>query len=108
MSAAQVSSSVRLPDFIRTTTFRWTLVVSGAFALCILLMFGLVFWRTADYMTERVDRGITEEANLVVADPPERRLDAIEDRRRQDPRRVKLEGLFGPDGRRIAGNLESP
>src|SRR5262245_58288842 len=70
-------------------------------------MFGFVFWRTAAYMTDRVDRGITEEANLVVADPPERRLDAIEDRLRQDPRRVKLEGLFGPDGRRIAGNLEA-
>lgn len=99
---------MRLPEFTRTTTFRWTLVGSGAFALCILLMFGFVFWRTAAYMTDRVDRGITEEANLVVADPPERRLDAIEDRLRQDPRRVKLEGLFGPDGRRIAGNLESP
>src|SRR5262245_64017108 len=71
-------------------------------------MFGFVFWRSAAYMTERVDRGITEEANLVAADPPERRLDAIEDRLRQDPRRVKLEGLFDPDGRRIVGNLESP
>src|SRR5215475_6763512 len=108
MSAARVSFSVRLPEFTRTTTFRWALVVSGAFALCILLMFGFVFWRAAAYMTDRVDRGITEEANLVVADPPDRRLDAIDDRLRQDPRRVKLEGLFGPDGRRIAGNLESP
>src|SRR5262245_20408129 len=71
-------------------------------------MFGFVFWRAAVYMTDRVDRGLPEDAHLVVADPPERRLDAIEDRLRQDPRRVKLEGLFGPDGRRIAGNLESP
>ena len=99
---------MRLPEFTRATTFRWTLVVSGAIALCILLMFGFVFWRTAAYMTQRVDRAITEEAGLVAADPPERRLDAIEDRLRQDPRRIKLEGLFAPDGRRVAGNLESP
>ena len=66
----------------------------------------LVFWR-ARLATDRVDRGIAEEANLVAADPPERRLAAIDDRLRQDPRRVKLGGLFGPDGRRIAGNIES-
>ena len=42
---------MRLPEFIRTTTFRWTLVVSGAFALCILLMFGFVYWRVTAYMT---------------------------------------------------------
>ncbi len=46
---------MRLPEFIRTTTFRWTLAVSGAFALCILLMFGFVYWQTAAYMTARVD-----------------------------------------------------
>jgi hypothetical protein len=42
---------LRMPEFMRTTTFRWTLVVSGALAACILLMFGFVYWQTADYMT---------------------------------------------------------
>jgi len=107
MSAAQVSSSVRLPDFIRTTTFRWTLVVSGAFALCILLMFGLVYWQTASYMTARVDGTITRDADAIARDVPERSHEAIDERLRQDPRRIRLAGLFGADGRRIAGNLES-
>src|SRR5262245_29658347 len=70
-------------------------------------MFGFVFWRAAVYMTARVDRCIAEEPMLVASDPPERRLVAIEDRLRQDPRRVKLGGLFASDGRRIAGNIES-
>ena len=28
-----VSSSVRLPDFARTSTFRWTLAIAGAFVV---------------------------------------------------------------------------
>src|SRR5262247_74514 len=107
MSAPRVSSSVRLPDFIRTTTFRWALVVSGAFALCILLMFGLVYWQTASYLTGRVDGTITRDADAIARDVPERSHDAIDERLRQDPRRIRLAGLFGADGRRIAGNLES-
>jgi signal transduction histidine kinase len=37
----------------------------------------------------------------------ERRLDAINDHLKQDPRRVQLAGLFGSNGRRIAGNLKN-
>jgi signal transduction histidine kinase len=104
---AQVSSSVRLPEFIQTTTFRWTLVVSGAFALCILLMFGLVYWQTAAYMTARVDSTIARDADAIAHDAPDRWHEAIDERLRQDPRRIRLAGLFGVDGARIAGNLES-
>jgi signal transduction histidine kinase len=98
---------VRLPEFIRSTTFRWTLVVSGAVAVCIFLLFGFIYWQTAAYMTARVDNAISDEVNAIVADPPERRLDAIDARVTQDPRRVRLAGLFSADGRRIAGNVES-
>jgi signal transduction histidine kinase len=107
MFAAPASYSVRLPEFIRTTTFRWTLVGSGAFALCILLMFGLVYWRTAAYIVARVDTTIVRDADAIARDPPDRWHEAIEERLRQDPRRVRLAGLFGADGRWIAGNLES-
>jgi signal transduction histidine kinase len=107
MFAAPVSYSVRLPEFIRTTTFRWTLVVSGAFALCILLMFGLVYWQTAAYTVARVDTTIARDADAITRGPPERWHEAIEERLRQDPRRVRLAGLFGADGHWIAGNLES-
>src|SRR6266581_4654615 len=64
MSAASVSSSVRLPDFARTTTFRWTLAVAGAFVLCTLLLFGFVYWQTAAYMTSKIDVLLTEELRL--------------------------------------------
>ncbi len=107
MSAAPASSSVRLPEFIRTTTFRWTLAASGALAFCILLMFGFVYWQTAAYMTARVDGILVGESDMIAGDAPERRLKAIRERLSQDPRRIRLAGLFGADGNRIAGNLES-
>src|SRR5215470_15551923 len=100
MCAARVSSSVRLPEFARSTTFRWTLGVAGAFVVCILSLFGFVYWQTAAYMTARIDGFITQELRVIAADAPERRLAEIDDRLRQDPRRIRVAALFGADGRR--------
>jgi signal transduction histidine kinase len=107
MSAAWVSSSVRLPDFARTTTFRWTLAVAGTFVVYTLVLFGFVYWQTAAYMTSSIDRLLTGEVSLIAPDTPERRLELIVNRLRDDPRRIRIAGLFGADGHRIAGNLES-
>jgi len=95
---------VKLPDFVRTTIFRWT---SIAFAACILLFSAFVYWEAAAYMLARMDAAIVEESLAIAADAPDRQLNAIEDRLSEDPRRIKLAGLFGADGHRIAGNLES-
>src|SRR5713226_9543896 len=92
---------VKLPDFVRTTVFRWT---SIAFAACILLFSAFVYWEAAAYMLARMDAAIVGESLAIAAD---RQLNAIEDRLSEDPRRIKLAGLFGADGHRIAGNLES-
>jgi signal transduction histidine kinase len=98
---------VRLPDFARTTTFRWTLAVAGAFVLCIVVLFGFVYWQTAAYMTSQYDVLLVEELRVFAANTPEQRLAEIDDRLRKDPRRIKIAGLFGADGHRIAGNMES-
>jgi signal transduction histidine kinase len=95
---------VTFPDFVRTTTFRWT---SIAFAVCIVLFSAFVYWEAAAMMRARMDDVLVEESRIVVADTPDRRLTAIEDRLSADPRRVKLAGLFAADGRRLAGNIES-
>src|SRR5580704_12582115 len=107
MSAAWVSSSVHLPDFARTTTFRWTLAVAGAFVLYTLVLFGFVYWQTAAYLLHDNDVLLTEELRVFLDNSPEQRLVEIDDRLRKDPRRIKVAGLFGPNGQRIAGNIES-
>src|SRR5580704_18693041 len=107
MCVAWASSSVRLPDFVRTTTFRWTLAVAGAFVLCTVVLFGFVYWQTAAYITSTFDDLITGELRIIAADTPERRLAQIDSRLRNDPRRVRIAGLFGADGHRITGNMET-
>ena len=98
---------MRLPEFARSTTFRWTLGVAGAFAVCIVLLFGFLYWQTAAYVMARADGLISEEVRVIAADAPDRRLTEIDDRLRQDPRRIRIAALFGPNGERVAGNMES-
>ncbi len=107
MSAVSGSSSVRLPDFARTSTFRSTLAIAVAFVLCTVVLFGFVYWQTAAYLTSSFDALITGELQIFAAEPPERWLPHINERLDNDPRRVRIAGLFGADGHRIAGNLES-
>src|SRR3979490_959853 len=101
MYAAWVSFSVRLPDFARTTTCRWTLAVAGTFVLCTLLLFGFVYWRTTVYMMSENDVVLTTELRVFAANTPEQRLAEIDDRLRKDPRRIKIAGLFDADGHRM-------
>jgi signal transduction histidine kinase len=107
MSAASGSSSVRLPDFARTTAFRSTLAIAGAFVLCTVVLFGFVYWQSAAYLTSSFDDLIIGELHIFAAEPPERWQPHIKERLDNDPRRVRIAGLFGADGHRIAGNLES-
>src|SRR5580704_372007 len=107
MSAAWVSSSVHLPDFARTTTFRWTLAVAGAFVLYTLVLFGFVYWQTAAYLMHENDLVLTEELRVFADNSPAQRLVEIDDRLRKDPRRRKAAALVDPNGQRIAGNIES-
>ena len=98
---------MRLTELVRSTTFHWTLVVAGAFALCTLLLFGFVYWQTASYITANFDGVVADAAREIAAEAPGRRLQAIDEHLAQDPRRVKLAGLFAWDRQKIAGNLEA-
>src|SRR3977135_3408709 len=98
------SFSVQLPDFVSTTTFRWT---ASAFVVCIVLFSAFVYWEAADYILAKTDAALTEESPAIAGAPADRQLNAIDDRLSEDPRRIKLAGLFGSDGHRIVGNLES-
>jgi signal transduction histidine kinase len=98
---------VHLPEFMRSTTFRWTLAVSGAFIGCILLMFGFILAQAHSYLTADVDALISEVANAIASHQPEYRVFGLDQYLRADPNRVKLGGLFAADGSRIAGNIET-
>jgi signal transduction histidine kinase len=98
---------MRQPQFMRSNTFHWAFMVAGAFAVFIIVLFGFIYWKIDDYLTARSDRVITAQLDGIAALPPERRLEAIDERLRQDPRGVQLAAIFAADGHRITGNLES-
>jgi len=98
---------VRLPDFARSTTFRSALSIAGVFAVSIAILFSFVYWRTAAYMTGRIDSLIVGESAVIASEPGPERLSLVDSRLKGDPRRIKAAGLFAPDGRRIAGNVET-
>jgi signal transduction histidine kinase len=98
---------MRQPQFIRSNTFRWAFVVAGVFAVFVTLLFGFIYWKIDDYLTARSDLVITVELDGIAGLSPERRLQAIDERLRQDPRGVQLAAIFAADGQRITGNLES-
>ena len=98
---------MQLPEFTRLTTLRWTFLVAGIFATFTVALLGFVYLKTEDDLTMRSDRVIASQMAVIAGLSPERRLDAINEHLKQDPGRVQLAGLFDPNGRRIAGNLES-
>jgi len=85
--------------------FRGPLLIAGAFVALSLALFGYLYLQAAASMTARFDPVLTGELDALATDEPARRLTALDDRLRDDPRRVKLEGLFAPDGARVAGNV---
>ncbi len=98
---------MRQPQFIRSNTFHWALMVAGVFAVFVIALFGFIYWQIDDYLTARSDRVITLELEGIAGLSPERRLQAIEEKLRQDPRGVQLAAIFAADGHRITGNIES-
>jgi signal transduction histidine kinase len=98
---------MRWPEFARSTTLRWTALLASIFAAFVVAMLGFVYLKTKHDLTIRYDRSIRSQMGVLAQLSPQRRLDAIDDNLRQDPGQVRLSGLFGANGHRIAGNLES-
>jgi signal transduction histidine kinase len=91
---------------IRSNTFRWALAVAGVFAVFVIVLFGFIYWQADQYLIARSDKMIATQLNIIAGLPNERRLDWINEQLEQDSRGVHYAGLFGADGRKIAGNLE--
>jgi len=98
---------MQLAEFTNSTTLRRTFLVAGIFAALVVALLGFVYLKTKGDLTMRSDHVIASQIDAFAALSPERRLDAINDHLKQDPRRAQLAGLFGSNGRRIAGNLKN-
>ena len=96
---------MNIREIVRTSTFRWAFMASGALAAFVLVLFGFIYWKTDRYLIERSDRAISSQLNVLSALDLERKVDVINYQLAQDTRGVQFAGLFRSDGSRIAGNL---
>jgi signal transduction histidine kinase len=97
---------MRQPQFMRSTTFHWALAVAGVLAVFVIVLFGFIYWKTDEYLIARSDTMIARQLNYIAGLPSGRQLEAIDEHLAQDSRGVQYVGLFGPDGHKMAGNLE--
>jgi hypothetical protein len=44
-------NSMRQPQFIRSNTFHWALMVAGVFAVFVIVLFGFIYWQIDGYLT---------------------------------------------------------
>jgi signal transduction histidine kinase len=98
---------MRLREFVRSTTLRWTVLVAAIFTALTMAMLGFIYLRMKHDLTMRSDRMITSQLSLFAGLSPARRLEAIDEHLKQDPGRVRLAGLFDSGHRRLVGNLEA-
>jgi signal transduction histidine kinase len=91
----------------RTTTFRLTVLYGLLFALGIIALLGLVYWRSEVYLTQRVDGILSTEADALMHSPrPGLRARLVEELTLHGDSN-NIFGLFSADGTRVAGNLDS-
>jgi signal transduction histidine kinase len=96
---------MHLPDFFRTTGFRWGVVVAGILGAGTALLFVFVYWQCTTVLMSPFDDALSATATELAPDTTEQILANFTSHLAFDPRRVKLRGLFGADGQRIGGNL---
>ena len=96
---------MRLADLLRTTAFRWSAVVAGAFAALSLALFAFVYWQTAGFETRELDAAVMAEARALVAVPADDAAGGVRHWLAADQHHVRYGLLVGADGRKLAGNI---
>jgi signal transduction histidine kinase len=96
---------VRQIEFFRTTSFRWAIAFATVLAIGMGLLSGFIYWQTARYLTRRVDTELREYAQVPTLEPRLEPNDPLQRFFNDDPRQVKIGGLFDAAGHPLAGNL---
>jgi len=90
---------------VRSFAFRWALGIALWSTLLSLLLFAFVYWQTAAFMQDELAQVLRHEARYASGDPAKAAA-RIETWVSEDLHSVHFAGLFGADGRKIAGNLD--
>lgn len=101
---------MRLPNLLRTTAFRLTLLYVGLFGVSNVVLLGFIYWTTSRYMDQQTDMGIMAETDALRDVYRQGGLDELRrsiDRRSaagDETERVYL--LASPGQTQLAGNMK--
>jgi signal transduction histidine kinase len=96
---------VSRPDLWRTTPFRLTLMNGAVFAIGVVILLGLIYWQSANYLARQMDSIVIGEAQALVRGGPDGLPERINQAVSADTRDIEFFGLFSADGLWLAGNV---
>lgn len=99
------ANAMRLPDFLRTTTFRLAAAFAVMFSLSAILLFAFIYWQTGSRETARIDRFLVADVASIAGRPEADIERAVSSRSLGDLHRITFAALFAGDGRLLVGNL---
>lgn len=94
------------PEIWRTTTFRLASMYGAVFAVGVLGLLGLVYWRTTSALTLRVDSIVRERVSGLTKSSPAALPAEIRRQLAADPEQLDAIGLISPNGETVAGNVD--
>ena len=101
-------TSVRRPaQRWHTTTFRWLSVYAAIFSLCFMALLGFLEYSVGAAMEREADSGIRWQMRYFDSKGDDQIAPVIGRRLERENRHTNYYGLFAPDGRRIAGDIEA-
>ena len=99
---------MRLPRLFRTTSFRLTLIYAAVFTVSVTILFAIIYWSTAGFMSQQIDQTADIELASLLEGQPNAGLEHL---RREVAERVGTAPpgayylLQDRDGRVLAGNI---
>lgn len=95
-----------MPSILKRTFVRWTLAIALWTMLLSLTLFGFVYWRTAAFMEAELAHNLRHELAYASSEP-DVSASRIATWLGEDLHSVRFAGVFGSDGQRLAGNLDT-
>ena len=99
---------MRLPDFLRATTFRLAASFAVMFSLSATFLFAFIYWQTALHETARIDRFLVADSALIARQPTPDIYRAVARRNLGDLHRITYAAVFDAGGALLVGNLTGP
>lgn len=96
---------MRLRELWRASPFRLTLLNGAVFAVALMALLGLIYWRTAGYITHQLDAIIVSESATLANGPADTLPERVRAAVAADGRAIAYYGLFSADGVWITGNV---